>query len=177
MYNDIFDDAIRGAISTNTAIKYASDPRGQDINYMARDFQCEPEFLTKQAKQTETHVRFACTFTGLDHPFLIDIQKGEINSCKRMTDQQYDALRLKNKIALTHNAPVKEALRATTQEPVVGEPSVALGETSRPEQSDKSPSQGTSGAIQKPALAPARQSHPPITDRPDPGEPSADWKP
>lgn len=58
MYPTECNDGIRSAISTNTGIKYASDPRGMDINYMARDMQCEAGFLTKQCKKSETHARF-----------------------------------------------------------------------------------------------------------------------
>lgn len=101
MFNDVFDDAIRSAISTNTGIKFASKPAGMDINYMARDMQCETEFLTKTAVKSETHARFACTFTGLDHPFIAEVPFGCINQLTKLTTEEYRALRAQNKAALT----------------------------------------------------------------------------
>ena len=47
------NDDIRNAISTNTSIKYAASPEGGDLNYMARDMRCEPDFLKTQTKQRQ----------------------------------------------------------------------------------------------------------------------------
>jgi hypothetical protein len=105
MYNDVFDDAIRSAISTNTGIKYASKPAGMDINYMARDMQCDAEFLTRRCVKSATHARFGCTFTGLEHPFLAEIPFQHIKSWPTMTNAQHDALLARNKQLLqTHKA-------------------------------------------------------------------------
>jgi hypothetical protein len=101
MFNDVFDDAIRSAISTNTAIKMASKPAGLDIKYMERDMQCDEDFLTKVAVMSDTHARFACTFTGLDHPFIAEVPFGYINQLTKLTDDEYRAFREQNKAALT----------------------------------------------------------------------------
>ena len=112
MYNDVFDDSIRAAISTNTGIKFCSDPRGMDINYMARDMRCESDFLTKYARKTKTEARFACLFSELDHPFLYSVPLGHIQSRMKASNEAYDNLREKNRRALAaverpHTRPVQ----------------------------------------------------------------------
>lgn len=60
MYAAELDQAIRVAISTNTGIKYCADPRGDDLNYMARDLHTDPAFLRAQ-QVSKTDVHFAHT--------------------------------------------------------------------------------------------------------------------
>ncbi len=117
MYPTEFNDGIRGAISTNTSIKYCTDPRGMDINYMARDLQCEAEFLTRRCRKTTTHARFGCYYVGLDHPFLFEIPFGELDRWPKMTPEQNALLRQRNKAAL-HAPPVQLAAPRTVQEPI-----------------------------------------------------------
>lgn len=100
MYPTEFNDGIRSAISTNTSIKYCSDPRGMDINYMARDLQCNSEFLTRRCRKDAEQARFGCYFVGLDHPFLYEIPFGEIDRWPKMTPSQNSFLRKVNKLAL-----------------------------------------------------------------------------
>ena len=59
MFCEEFSDSIRGAISTNTSIKYAASVEAQDFAYVVRDLQCRPEFL-RSRRVTDTHVNFAC---------------------------------------------------------------------------------------------------------------------
>jgi len=105
MFCPELDDDIRSAISTNTAIKYASDPRNRDIAFMASDMRCDPEFLTSTCVKDETNAFFGCHFTGLAHPFLHTVRFDHINRWPRMTESQYQQFRAKNKEAL--QAPAK----------------------------------------------------------------------
>ena len=91
MYPTEFNDGIRSAISTNTAIKYASAPAGMDISYMARDMHCEPEFLTKTCVKTATHARFGCFVTGMEHPFLVEVPFLNIEKQPQMPEAHYRA--------------------------------------------------------------------------------------
>jgi hypothetical protein len=129
MYCTEFNDDIRSAISTNTSIKYASSPRGLDINYMARDMQCDSDFLTKTCVKTATHARFAACFTGLQHPFLKEVKFGDIDRWPQMTKEQYAVVRLRNKRMLQAtpqpiqpNSPRLQAAPEPTKAPVVSPP-------------------------------------------------------
>ena len=95
------DEATRTAISTNTSIKYASSPEGQDLNYMARDLRCDPDWLKAQHK-SETHAKFACYVRGmgLTHPFIVHSEFGWIEKWPKMSDEDYRVLRATNKAAL-----------------------------------------------------------------------------
>ena len=108
MYCAELDDDTRNAISTNTSIKYASSPEGQDLNYMARDLRCDAEFL-KATHKSDTHARFACFVRGmnLQHPFVVPSEFGWIDKWPKMSADAYKALRARNKAALadTHEAP------------------------------------------------------------------------
>jgi Type IV secretion-system coupling protein DNA-binding domain len=121
MYCDELDDATRNAISTNTSIKYASSPEGQDLNYMARDMRCTPEFL-KDMQCGDTHAQFACYVRGLvQHPFISYSQLGWVDRWPKMSDEQYRAERARNKAALqdtpiTHEAPKNETSRTESKE-------------------------------------------------------------
>jgi hypothetical protein len=108
MYCAELDDDTRNAISTNTSIKYASSPEGQDLNYMARDLRCDAEFL-KATHKSNTHARFACFARGmnLQHPFIVEEEFGWIEKWPKMSEDAYKALRASNKAALadTHEGP------------------------------------------------------------------------
>ena len=107
MYCTEFNDDIRTAISTNTSIKYATSPRGKDLNYVVRDFQCDPDFLTKECVKTDTHGRFDCYFTGLQYPFLHEFPFGHIDDFPKMSDDDYRLLRQANKDNLTALVPAE----------------------------------------------------------------------
>ncbi|TWH96163.1 type IV secretion system DNA-binding domain-containing protein [Bradyrhizobium daqingense] len=100
MYCDELDEATRNAISTNTSIKYASSPEAQDLNYMARDLRCSPDFL-KHVHKSESDAYFACFVRGmhppLEHPFIHDTQLGWIDEWPKISDAEYHALRERNK--------------------------------------------------------------------------------
>ena len=120
MYCNEFDDAIRSAISTNTSIKYASSPRGLDVHYVARDMQCDPEFLTKTCVKNATHARFGCYFTGLQHPFLQEVAFNEYDRWPKMTPEQYQAMRAAHR-ARYRAAPIQQPVAAPIVTPVVTE--------------------------------------------------------
>ncbi len=86
-----FNDNIRNAISTNTSIKYASSPEGTDLNYIARDMRCEPEFLTQQAVKSGGTAAFAvyARGMGLKHPFIRSFELGGIEKSAKMSDDVY----------------------------------------------------------------------------------------
>jgi Type IV secretion-system coupling protein DNA-binding domain len=99
MYCAELNDATRNAISTNTSIKYAASPEAQDLNYMARDLRCEPEWL-KSIHKTDTHARFACYVRGmnppLQHPFVVQSKLGWIDTWPKMSDDELTILRSNN---------------------------------------------------------------------------------
>jgi hypothetical protein len=131
MYCAELDDATRNAISTNTSIKYASSPEGQDLGYLARDLRCEPEFL-KERHKTATHAQFACYVRGMQkHPFIVHSQLGWIDKWPKMNDEAYGQLRARNKAALqddpppkTHKPPHIEGESVTASRPSEGKPIV-----------------------------------------------------
>lgn len=84
MHAEELTESLRTSISS-CSVKYCSRPRAVDIMTMARDFQCEPDFLIKTCTKTETHGRFACTFTGLDHPFLYEFPFGATDQMLKRT--------------------------------------------------------------------------------------------
>ncbi|MEK7994743.1 MAG: hypothetical protein AAB403_13145 [Planctomycetota bacterium] len=93
MYCDEMNDSLRTAISTNTAIKYCAGPKGLDINYMARDLECDAAFLKAQ-ERTSTHAKFACYVRGmnLSHPFRVETPLGNIDAEPKMTEASYQKL-------------------------------------------------------------------------------------
>lgn len=79
MYGAELDDAMRVAISTNTSAKYCADPRGMDLSYMARDFDCDPSYLRAQ-QVNDTHVRFAHVMRRVhDTPVSVIVPRGNLN--------------------------------------------------------------------------------------------------
>jgi hypothetical protein len=147
MYCAELDDATRNAISTNTSIKYASSPEAQDLNYMARDLRCNPEWLKEQHK-SDTHAHFACYVRGmgLKHPFIAASQLGWIDTWPTMSDADYKALRAKNRVALqdeTHKTidNTKAASPEKTAEPNTHE-SIPAAQNAPQPQSKTPPSAG-----------------------------------
>src|SRR5262249_54791669 len=98
---DELDEPTRNAISTNTSVKYASSPEGQDLNYIARDLRCEADWLKRQHK-SKTHAKFACFVRGmgLQHPFLVQPAFGSIDDCRKVSEEEYRARRARNRAAL-----------------------------------------------------------------------------
>ena len=88
------NDALRGSISTNTSIKYASNPEGIDRSYVARDLNCEQDFLRTYAVPSETHAHFACFVRGigLEHPFITEVQFGNIDPSQQMSNEEHAQL-------------------------------------------------------------------------------------
>src|SRR5262249_32480050 len=93
MYSAQLDEATRTAISTNTSIKYAASPEGQDLNYMARDLRCDPEWL-KSIHKSDEYAKFACYVRGMNlkHPFVVTSKLGWIDGWPKMSDDAYKAL-------------------------------------------------------------------------------------
>ncbi|MGY3388341.1 hypothetical protein ACVWW6_000932 [Bradyrhizobium sp. USDA 3311] len=95
------DEATRAAISTNTSIKYAASPEAADLNYVARDLRCTPDFL-KGVEKTDTHARFACYVRGmkLQHPFIVSEPFGWIDTWPKLTEGERNARRYINRTEL-----------------------------------------------------------------------------
>jgi len=84
------NDDIRNAISTNTSIKYAASPEGGDLNYMARDMRCDPDFLKTQIKSGNI-AKFACYVRGMNltHPFSYNVELGYIDRWPKLPNDEY----------------------------------------------------------------------------------------
>lgn len=81
-------EALFSSISANTRIKYAGTRSSQDATVMARDMHCEPEFIMKQPIGS-----FACFVGGMtDHPFSLQLELGEIDTYKKMSDADFSLL-------------------------------------------------------------------------------------
>jgi Type IV secretion-system coupling protein DNA-binding domain len=174
MYCTEFDDAIRSAISTNTSIKYASSSRGMDIGYMARDMQCDGDFLSRQCVKSADTARFACFFTGLQHPFIKEFPFGEIAGWPRISDADYENFRSRNRASLysqpkMYGAPEIEALREVTRPPK-SPPETPRTETPAP----RSAQIETRTTPPRPPEAPTMPPRSAAT-KGDPAEPSDSW--
>ncbi|MGY3132351.1 hypothetical protein ACVWZM_003033 [Bradyrhizobium sp. USDA 4501] len=110
------DEAIRAAISTNTSIKYAASPEAADLNYMARDLRCSPEFL-KGIQKTDTHARFACYVRGmnLQHPFIATEELGWIDKWPRLTEGERKARRCINRTQFQDEQPKSQTQEASVK--------------------------------------------------------------
>ncbi|TXH55589.1 MAG: hypothetical protein E6Q97_08450 [Desulfurellales bacterium] len=105
MYATEIDEAVRVAISTNTGIKFCADPRGMDLNYMARDFFCEPEFLRRQ-QVNDTHVHFAHVMRRkYNTPVSVRVRRGNIEELSQRTEAEVAELDREN-VAKVHTGPV-----------------------------------------------------------------------
>jgi hypothetical protein len=107
------NEALRTSISTNTNIKYSSNPEGVDLNYMARDLRCDADFLKKYATPTDTSARFACFARGmgLEHPFIVTVPFGNIQAQPQMSEAAYQKL-------LENNRKRVSAVKKLQPEPV-----------------------------------------------------------
>lgn len=171
MYCAELDDDTRNAISTNTSIKYASSPEGQDLNYMARDMRCQPELL-KQMHKSETHANFACYVRGmkLDHPFVVQEEFGWIDKWPKMTDEDYREMRAVNKAALQDD----EEIIACQDGHAETNKQKAPEEESRRVSLYTLPTEARPKISQPPKPAADRDTSGPATDS-DPSQPSK-WK-
>lgn len=123
MHGTGITDKIRSAISTNTTVKYAAKPEGIDINYVARDLQCDPAFLAQQ-KKTGMTARFACMVRGLlDHPVSLSIPIGAIEKEPKMTDEQLTRLLAANSARLSSPPVAKTTPVVPTSERAPTDPS------------------------------------------------------
>lgn len=134
MKNEAFDDNLRAAISQNCQIKLAHKPGGQEMNAVAHDLECTPEFLAQYAVSTNTHANFACKIPSARHPFIFSTPLGHINDWPHLSENEYQALRAANRKALAdwpkkHKAPdgalrnvqtlPAETLKETTDTPTI----------------------------------------------------------
>lgn len=114
MYCAELDESTRNAISTNTSIKYASSPEGQDLGYMARDLRCEPDWL-KRVQKDNQNAHFACFVRGMSppmhRPFITSSKLGWIDEWPKVSDAVYQASRIRNraKLADTQKGPSVQA--------------------------------------------------------------------
>jgi hypothetical protein len=96
-----FTDALRNSMSTNTTIKYAAAVEGTDLNYMARDMRCEPEYIMRR-RRTDTEVDFACYVRNLfTDARSIKAPIGNVGSQPQMTEEQLQRLLRLNAKRLT----------------------------------------------------------------------------
>ena len=168
MYCAELDDDTRTAISTNTSIKYASSPEAQDLNYMARDLKCEPEFLSQQ-EPTETHARFACFVRGmkLKHPFIIHSEFGWINRWPKMPEKTYRRLREFHKWGLSDD-PIPQTAPEKRVESVETSPQTHNGPTeAEPLRKEETPPAGIA-----PAARAATYTDTVSKNEPDPSKPA-----
>jgi hypothetical protein len=145
MYAPELDDTLRTSISTS-GVKYAASPEGMDLSYMCRDLRCEKDFLSAQ-QVNATHVNFACYVRGLglQHPFTVAIEKGNIDREPQMPPAAYQQLLAANRRRLT--APLKSAPAA----------------------------QPVQAAEPVPAPQPPKPTKPAATPPPDPSESGSTW--
>jgi hypothetical protein len=121
----------QNAISTNTIIKFASRPAGDDLHRAARDLCCDQDFLTKVCvKNADNSVmRFGCYFPPLKHPFVYQVRH-EINNYPSVPDQRYQEFRARNRATLL-DPPVEKAPQPPAM-PQTHEPPKTAGLHTRP---------------------------------------------
>ncbi len=109
-------DDLRSAISTNTSIKLCAAPGGLDLNYMARDLNCDAAFLRIQQK-TKTDVRFAMYARGLhDDPISVAVPMGKIDTyAKRAAPVEPASPRPPARAAQPTPLPVQDVVRVAKQ--------------------------------------------------------------
>jgi len=89
-------ESLRAAVSTNTSIKYAAAVEGADINYVARDLRCDPDFITSQ-RRTQTHANFACYVRNFtERAVSISVPLGNIEREPRMSEAALELLLQRN---------------------------------------------------------------------------------
>jgi hypothetical protein len=103
------DDDIRTAISTNTAIKYCSRPKGLDTNYMARDFDCDPSWLAS-CVSNKTHGIFGCSVPG-SQPFKQSFPFDKFIPELFMSEDEYQQVLALNERRLHPQQPPNESLK------------------------------------------------------------------
>lgn len=134
MYCDELNDSIRGAISTNTSIKYAAAVEALDLSYVARDLRCETDFLRSQIRDA-THARFACFVRNLTNTAVsVSVPLINIRDDMQMSKPAYANLLQKNarRIAALEAPNALPTPSLATNEAILSEP---------PLQRDKSPSE------------------------------------
>jgi hypothetical protein len=91
----------QAAISTNTIIKFASNPGADDLGRACKDLRAEPDFLTRVCvKEPDNSLfRFGCFFPGLKHPFVYQVRH-DIKRYPTLSDQRYQEFRAHNRAAL-----------------------------------------------------------------------------
>ena len=124
MYCAELNDNIRNAISTNTSIKYAASPEGGDLNYMARDMRCEPDFLKTMTKHGNI-AKFACYVRGMNltHPFVYDVELGYIDRWNKMPIDVHNRLmQTQREVFKAEPHQVIQKPQPSQQKPVVEQP-------------------------------------------------------
>jgi hypothetical protein len=169
MYCEELNDALRSAISGNTAIKYCAKVYGSDRSYMLKDLGCNEEFLDAQVQdKAQQFVRFACVVKG-HPPFPISIKYPNITPEHHMAQSYFDILLTLMQQKL-HPAAPKHAVKP------------ALDRSSDTRLSEKADARKSQDAIKPPIVSPqsiqatnrpAGPAHPPLSN--DPGEPSDKW--
>jgi hypothetical protein len=85
-------DALASALATNTAIKYAAALSYRDASFMARNMQCDPEFIQGQ-RLTQTHTNFACYARGVtDSAISVAVPLLALENRPQMTEAEREAL-------------------------------------------------------------------------------------
>lgn len=109
------------AVTTNTSIKYASNPDGKDLTSLSVSMRCDKDFLLRQQK-TPTHARFACYVRniGLEHPFVVEVPLGNIQQEPQMSEEHYRYMLALNDARLSGSELPPEPSVAEAQPEQVG---------------------------------------------------------
>jgi Type IV secretion-system coupling protein DNA-binding domain len=114
MYCDELNDALRSAISGNTAIKYSAKVYGSDKSYMLKDLGCDEQFLDAQVQDKEKQlVRFACVVKGYP-PFPVSIKYPNITPEHHMPQSLFNDIMAAKKWML-HPKAMNETIKTTLQ--------------------------------------------------------------
>jgi hypothetical protein len=105
------------SLAGNTAIKYAARIAGDDLLTVARNLNCDSEFLIAQRKDSQ-HAKFACYIAGMTAPISVSIPWQPLKNQPQMSAGAYQRLLEENKkrvrlLPETQKAPVEGGLRET----------------------------------------------------------------
>lgn len=108
MYADEISQGVRVALSTLTGVKFCADPRGQDLNYMAADFNTDADFLRMQ-QVSATHVHFAHVARRQYHTAVsVSVPRGNLDGLPKRTTEELEAFdRANTKAVNGHITPPK----------------------------------------------------------------------
>jgi hypothetical protein len=119
---------LRATLAANTSIRYVGGVSAADASFMAKNMNCETEFIMSQRKSGgQTH--FATYVRGFtDHAVSLSVPLGIIDRQPKMTEAQEQEITARNRAILAAKRPVQTP---TPQEPTP-EPSTPQTRATRP---------------------------------------------